>query len=253
MALLFLGSAWGAAPSYSVASVVNAANSAPGPFAPNSILTVYGSGLARSTQGITNTDIHDGSLPTELNSTQVMVGDASGGTPAPLFFVSDGQVNFVLPGTVGPDPVVIRVVREGQYGPAVTLTLAPAAPALFTTTAGYALASRADYSLISPDTPAHAGDVVVLWATGLGKTVHNPQPGELPNYTSQLVDLTALQVTIAGVPLDPARIQYAGLTPLSAALYQINLMLPGGVPSNPEIRVTVSGQTSPAGVKLAVQ
>lgn len=253
VALLFLGSAWGAVPSYSAASIVNAANSAPGPFAPNSILTIYGSGLARSTQGITGSDVQGGFLPTELNSTQVFVGDASGGTPAPLFYVSDGQVNFVLPGTVGPDPVVIRVVREGQYGPAVTLTLAPAAPALFTTAAGYALASRADYSLISPDNPAHAGDIVVLWTTGLGKTAHNPQPGELPNYTSQLLDLTALQVTIGGVPVDPARIQYAGLTPLSAALYQINLVLPATVPSDPEIRVTVSGQTSPAGVKLAVR
>jgi uncharacterized protein (TIGR03437 family) len=251
--LLFAGSARGAAPSYSASSVVNAANSAPGPFAPNSILAIYGSGLARSTQGITSADIQGGFLPTELNSTQVIVGDASGGTPAPLFFVSDGQINFVLPGTVGPDPVVIRVVREGQYGPAVTLTLAAAAPALFTTGSGYVLASRADYTLITPDAPAHAGETVVLWATGLGKTVHNPQPGELPNFTSPLADLAAFQVSLGGSPISAALIQYAGLTPLSAALYQINFVLPGTVPADTEIRVSVSGQTSPGGAKLAVR
>jgi uncharacterized protein (TIGR03437 family) len=253
LALLFAGSAWGAAPSYSAASIVNAANSAPGPFAPNSILTIYGSGLARSTQGITSADIQGGFLPTELNSTQVLVGDASGGIPAPLFYVSDGQVNFVLPGTVGPDPVVIRVVREGQYGPAVTLTLASAAPALFTSATGYVLASHADYTPIAPDTPAHAGEVVVLWATGLGKTARNPQPGELPSYTSQLADPAALQVTLAGSPVAAALIQYAGLTPLSAALYQINLTLPASLPADPVVRVTVSGQASPAGPRLAVR
>jgi uncharacterized protein (TIGR03437 family) len=182
-----------------------------------------------------------------------MVGDASGGVPAPLYFVSDGQINFVLPGTVGPDPVVIRVVREGQYGPAVTLTLAAAAPALFATPSGYILASHADYKPVTPETPAHTGEVVVIWATGLGKTAHNPQPGELPNYTSQLVDLSALQVSLAGSPIAASLIQYAGLTPLSAALYQINLVLPAALPADPEIRVSVSGQTSPAGTKLAVR
>jgi uncharacterized protein (TIGR03437 family) len=241
-------------PSYSAASIVNAANGAPGPFAPNSILTIYGSGLARSDQGITSADIHGGFLPTELNSTQVFVGgDASGGTAAPLFYVSDTQINFVLPGTIGLGPVVIRVVREGQYGPAVTLQLAIAAPALFTNAAGYIIASHADYTVVTPDAPAHAGETVVLWATSLGKTDRNPQPGELPNFTSQLADLTALQVTVAGTPLGPSRIQYAGLTPLSAALYQINLVLPDTLPPDPEIRVTVSGQTSPAGAKLAVR
>jgi uncharacterized protein (TIGR03437 family) len=255
LAFLVAGSAMGAAPSYSAASIVNAANGAPGPFAPNSILTIYGTGLARSAQGITSADIQGGFLPPELNSTQVIIGDASGGTGAQLFYVSDGQINFVLPGTVGPDPVVIRVVREGQYGPAITLPLAVAAPALFLSpnAAGYIIASRPDYTVITPDTPAHAGEIVVLWATGLGKTARNPQPGELPNFTSQLADLSAFQVTIAGVPVDPARIQYAGLTPLSAALYQINLVLPNTLPSDPEIRVTVSGQTNPAGAKLAVR
>lgn len=252
LALLFAGSASGATPSYSAATIVNAANGAPGPFAPNSILAIYGSGLARGTQGVVSSDIRGGFLPTELNSTAVYVGDASGGIPAPLFYVSDTQINFVLPGTVGPDPVVITVVREGQHGPPATIALAPAAPALFTNPTGYVLASRVDYSVITPDTPARPGDTVILWCTGLGKTSpRNPQPGELPNFTAQVADLTSLQVTVGGVAVDSAHILYAGLTPLSAALYQINLVLPTTLPTDPEIRVSLSGQTSAAGAKLA--
>jgi uncharacterized protein (TIGR03437 family) len=245
LALLFAGSAKGQAPSYSSANIVNSANYLPGPFAPNSLLTVYGVALARSKQTAT---VQNNVLPTNLDSTWVYI-DAQ---PVPLLYISDTQVNFVLPATVGPDAPVLRVVREGQFGPSVPLSLVPAAPALFTT-AGYVLASRGDYSAISPDSPAHAGDTVVLWATGLGKTQLNPRYPELPNFISQLADLSTLQVTLAGSPVDPARIQYAGLTPFSAALFQINLVLPASLPTDPEVRVTVSGQTSPAGARLAVR
>src|SRR5579883_129108 len=224
LAFLFAGIARGQAPSYSAASVVSTAGYSAGPFAPNSMVTIFGTTLSRSAQGITPADIQNNMLPTELNSTQVFIDSQ----PAPLFYVSDGQINFVLPGTVGPAPPVLRVVREGLVGPAVTLPLAPAAP-------------------------AHAGDIVVIWATGMGKVQRNPAPGELPNYTSPLADMTALQVTVGGTPLDPSRILYAGLTPLSAALYQINLILPNSLPDDPEIRVFVSGQGSQAGLKLAVR
>lgn len=253
VALLFLPGAWGVTPSYSAASIVNAPNGAPGPFAPNSVVSIYGSGLARSTQGLTAADISGGFLPTELNSTIVYVGaDANSGVPAPLFYVSDSQINFVLPGNLGPQAPVVRVVREGQSGPLVTLPYASSAPALFTTPAGFVLASHVDYTLVAPGTPAHPGETIVLWVTGLGKTVRDPLPGELPNYTALIQDLTVLRVTLAGVAVDPSRILYAGLTPLAAGLYQINLILPDTTPADPEIRVTVSSQTSAAGAKLAV-
>ncbi len=251
LAFLFAGIARGQAPSYSAASVVSTAGYSAGPFAPNSMVTIFGTTLSRSAQGITPADIQNNMLPTELNSTQVFIDSQ----PAPLFYVSDGQINFVLPGTVGPAPPVLRVVREGLVGPAVTLPLAPAAPFLFLlpSAPAYIIASRPDYSAITPAAPAHGGDIAVIWATGMGKVQRNPAPGELPNYTSPLADMTALQVTIGGTPLDPSRILYAGLTPLSAALYQINLILPNSLPNDPEIRVFVSGQGSQAGLKLAVR
>src|SRR5579883_1084536 len=120
LAFLFAGIARGQAPSYSAASVVSTAGYSAGPFAPNSMVTIFGTTLSRSAQGITPADIQNNMLPTELNSTQVFIDSQ----PAPLFYVSDGQINFVLPGTVGPAQPVLRVVREGLVGPAVTLPLA---------------------------------------------------------------------------------------------------------------------------------
>src|ERR1039458_2073447 len=93
LVLPLANAAWGQAPVYSAGTIVNAPNYAPGPFAPNSILSIFGSGLARSSQGVTAGDISNNTLPVELNSTRVYVLDE----PAPLLYVSDGQVNFLVP------------------------------------------------------------------------------------------------------------------------------------------------------------
>lgn len=257
LVVLFLGIARGAAPSYSAASIVNSASYAAGPFAPNSLLTIYGTNLATATAALTGTDIVSNALPTELGGigTSVYIDNS----PVPLLYVSPTQINFVLPGTVcsvaPPCSVAVRVVSDSNAGPDVTLDLVAAVPALFSTADGYAIATHGDSSsVVTPDAPAHAGDIVVLYATGLGKTVPDPEAGYLQCCPALLANLSSLTVTIGGATITyPSGISYAGLTPLSVALYQINLILPNGVGTNPAITVSIAGQSSPAGVKLAVE
>ena len=229
--------------------MVNAPNYAPGPFAPNSIATIFGAGLARSAQGLTAGDIVNNTLPKELNSTRVYVLDS----PAPLLYVSDGQVNFLVPSDQLDGDVKIRVVREGVTGPEITVTLVDAAPALFQPAAGYAIAAHVDNSAIAPGSPAQAGETIVVYACGLGRTQPNPAPGAIPQNPAAIQRLSDLKVYLGGTAIDPPRIQYAGLTPGSAGLYQINLVLPDGLGTDPEIRVAIADQSSPAGLKLAVQ
>ena len=248
LAVLLSGTARGAAPNYSAAGIVNTANYTLGPFAPNSIVTIFGSGMARSAQGV---QLAPGALylPTELNYVRVFVSDQ----PAALFYVSDGQINFLMPSVLLPGNVTIRVATEGNSGPEIAATLADAAPALFPTAAGYALATHADGTLLTVDSPAHAGDTVVIYLTGLGRTSPNPAPGQILPYAAQMVRLIDLRISLGGSTLDPIYIKYAGLTPGSAGLYQINLFLPDNLGTDPEIRVAVAGQSSPAGLKLAVR
>jgi uncharacterized protein (TIGR03437 family) len=229
--------------------MVNAPNYAPGPFAPNSVATIFGSGLARSSQGLTADVILNNTLPKELNSTRVYVLDE----PAPLLYVSDGQVNFLVPGDQLDGDVKIRVVREGVTGPEITVTLVDAAPALFQTAAGYAIAAHVDNSVIAPGSPAQAGEIIVVYACGLGRTQPNPAPGVIPQTAALIQRLSDLKVYLGGTAIDPGSILYAGLTPGSAGLYQINLVLPDDLGTDPEIRVAIADQSSPAGLKLAVQ
>ena len=62
-----------------------------------------------------------------------------------------------------------------------------------------------------------------------------------------------LKVSLGGVALEWWRIKYAGLTPGSAGLYQINLLLPDNPGTDPELLVTVGDPTTAAGLKLAVR
>jgi len=59
-------------------------------------------------------------------------------------------------------------------------------------------------------------------------------------------------VTIGGIN---ASVLYAGLTPRFPGLYQVNVQVPAGVSPGDAVSVaiTISGQTSPDGVTIAVQ
>ena len=248
-AAVFTATAWGQAPSYTAASIVNVSDYSAGPFAPGSILVIFGSNLSRSAYTLQASDIQFPYLPTDLNYTQVIVDNS----PAALFYVSPTQINFMIPATDGIGQMTVQVVREGLAGPVITLPVVSAAPALFVWGNNLALATHGDYSLVTAGSPAVAGEIIVLFATGMGKTSPNPGPGEIPTYSAPIVNLSTLQVTLAGKAVDPSLIKYAGVSPQSAGLYQINLAIPGGTPSNPAIQVSEAGQTSSAGLVLPVQ
>jgi uncharacterized protein (TIGR03437 family) len=249
MAAVFSITAWGQAPSYTAAGIANASDYSLGPFAPGSVIALFGSNLSRSVYALQASDIQYPYLPTMLNYTQVIVDNE----PVALFYVSPTQVNFMVPATDGVGQMSVQVVREGLAGPLVTLPVLNAAPALFVWGNNYALATHGDYSLITAAAPAQAGEIIVLFATGLGKSAPNPGIGEIPAYAAQITNLGTLVVALAGTPVDPTLIKYAGVSPGSAGLYQINLEIPSNAPSNPIILVTLAGQTSAAGLILPVQ
>ena len=248
MAALLAGAAWGQAPAYTSDNIVNASDYSSGPFAPNSVLTIFGANLAWDTRQLAETDIVNDTLPTTLGSVAVYIDN----WPVPLIYVSPTQINFIIPGNEVDGSVPLRVVREGVTGPEITIQLIGAAPALFAL-AGYAIATRTDGTLLTPDAPASAGDVVVVYATGLGKTLPNPGPGVIPLTPDPVAARSALNVYLNGVAINPSFIFYAGVTPYSAGLYQINMFLPNDAPTDPEIRVSVGTQTSLAGLLLNVQ
>jgi len=249
LAALAIGVASGQAPTYSTNSILNGADFTPSPFAPGSVVSIFGANLSFGTQGISADNSQNNALlPDYLADVRVYVDNLT----SPLIYVCPTQINFVVPDNLLTGNVPVRVVRQGVTGPEVTISLVDAAPRLFATQAGYAIAQHGtDYSVVTPDAPAHPGEVVVVYATGLGRTAPQPATFEIPQYPGLLVN--PLQLFLDGSLVDPSRVFYAGLTPGSAGVYQINLVLPDVLGNDPEIRVTVAGQESTAGLKLAVQ
>lgn len=249
LGVLVFRTAWAQAPAYTAEDIVNSSDYSPGPFAPNSVLTIFGSNLSWYTYALEASDIAGNILPTELASVSVYVDN----WPAPLLYVSGPQINFIVPGNEIGGTITLRVVREGVTGPEVSLVLVDAAPALFDTGTGYAVATHGDGSLLTDASPAQPGETVVVYATGLGATSPNPSPGELPQTAAPLLWLSTLSVSLDGTVLPSYLIKYAGATPLSAGLYQLNIELPSEVGADPAIQVAMGTQTSSGTLKIAVQ
>jgi uncharacterized protein (TIGR03437 family) len=92
--------------------------------------------------------------------------------------------------------------------------------------------------------------VIVLYAAGLGRTSPDVITGELVTGTTSLYYASELQVSLNGVVCNPANIQYAGLAPGFAGLYQINLQLPSPLATNPLIQVAIGARISPDNLQL---
>jgi len=242
------------APVYTAASIVNAADNQSGALAANTIGTIYGVNLAYSTAAAGQSDAASGLLPAFLGTNESETIVLINNYPAGLYYVSPLQVNFLVPPNLVPGPASVVVMTGGLAGPTISLTLAQAAPGLFQLDLQNAVATEADGTVLTPLSPAKPGDVVSLWATGLGPTQSVPPENylQIPSSAAPLIAGANLSIVLDGAAVDPSAIDYAGQAPGFAGLYQINLTLPASTAANPEIRLQLDGASSIAGVHLPV-
>jgi len=243
--LLADGNAVPGTPVYTEASIANSAANVADLFAPNTCLTIYGQNLAYVTKAISPDDIHAGTLPTALQGTGVRV--LLNQIPASMYYVSPSQVNILIPASLRPGTMVLQLVNDSLAGPPISLPLGIAAPALFQLDPTTVIATHGNGPLVTAASPAKRGEVVVIYAAGLGVTTPPAIANQLPQALAPLADMAGFQVLLNGTLVDKKAILYAGVTPGFAGLFQINLLLPGDAPSNPEIRVNSSGILSPSG------
>ncbi|MEP7342174.1 MAG: SBBP repeat-containing protein [Acidobacteriota bacterium] len=107
---------------------VSAASFAGGSLSGESIVAAFGSKLATGIQVATSNP-----LPTTLAGTTVMVKDASGNDrPAPLFFVSPTQINFLVPSGTGSGTATITITSGDSSISSASARIENVAPGLFT-------------------------------------------------------------------------------------------------------------------------
>lgn len=208
--------------------VVNAANFAPitNPIAPGEIITLFGSGLSASTVNATTLP-----LPTVLGNVQVTIN----GTPAPLIYVTSGQIAAVVPVAISPGNNVfnatIQVINNNTKSNPVTVYTNFTSPGLYSFSSngvGSAAAELSNFSLLTSANPAKTGSTVLLYATGLGQVLPLVADGAAAP-SNPLAFATDQDLVYIGGQQE--NIIFNGLTPGLAALYQINATLVQGTPT----------------------
>lgn len=228
-------------PAPAITSVTNAASYQPGA-APATWISIFGTNLAATTYTWQNSDFNNGALPVTLQNVSVTVD----GIPAYVEYVSPTQINALAPDDSNTGPVQVLVNVAGQTSNAASVTLAAFAPAFFTVdTAGHVAALHSDYTAVTTASPAHAGETILLYATGLGATNPVTATGQLVTAPAGLAN--APQITIGGVA---ATVSYAGL--VESGTYQLNVVVPAAATGDDPLVATIGGLTTQSGVLLTI-
>lgn len=162
------------------------------------------------------------------------------------------MVNILIPNELTAGTVNLQIEVDGVAGPAIPIVLTTVAPAMFQTDANTVLAEHLNGQIVSTDSPAQPGELVVLYATGLGPTLPAAIPNEAP-ITAATLATPGFEVWLNGTAVNPTNVAYAGVTPGYAGLYQINVFLPDDTPANPQIQIGWTAQMSPSQLVLPVQ
>jgi uncharacterized protein (TIGR03437 family) len=220
---------------------------------PGSWIEIYGSNLSVGTQTWAGADFNGLNAPTWLGSTSVTVG----GQAAFVDFISQGQVNALVPSNVatGMQPVTVTVGNLTSV--AYNIAVNPVEPGLDAPPSfkiggtQYAVALFADGTFVLPtgaiaglaSRPAQPGDEIVLYGIGFGPVTPNLPAGQL---VEQANSLASFQMSIGGVAV--ATVPYSGLAPNYTGLYQFNVVVPanagnGAVPLTFSVGGVAGAQT----------
>jgi uncharacterized protein (TIGR03437 family) len=234
-------------PTVAAADVINSASMASGAIAPGEVITINGLDLGPTTALVA--DGSSGSYATTLGSVRVLFD----GQAAPILSAGAAQIVTVVPfGLDGQQTTQFQVEYNGQRSEAIALAVAPAAPALYSldgTGVGQGKVTNADGSANGKDSPAPAGTLVTIAATGGGQTSPASVDGAVVSDTTPQLNLpVAVQMggeDCADVTVGPAPGLISGMLVVTA---RVPADLSGTVP----VVFTVGGAPSQSGVTLEV-
>ena len=228
-----------AAQTPAIAAVVNVASGIKSPLpssgiAQGAILLIVGSNLGPAALAVDNRPFTNTRLLG--TSANVTVGGVTVGVL--MYYTSANQVAGLLPSNAPVGTGTITLSYNGASSAPTPITVVQNNLGIFTVTSdgtGPAIVTYPDYSLVSPSRAANCGgpnttcgaanpgDVLILWATGLGPVStpdsSGPQPGNMP--------AIPLKLWLGGVQ---ATVTYQGRSGCCIGLDQVVFTIPNNVP-----------------------
>ena len=237
----------GAVTGPSISSVVNGATFQPGIVA-GSWVTIQGANLSDVSRTWGDGDFNNGNvLPTSLSGVSVKIN----GLDAPVYYVSPGQINVQAPGSIsGTVPVV--VTHNGAASSPGSAGAVSSAPGLFTYQLGGKTYPSAlfngtytivgDPALYSAAAKAKAGDIIQLYATGLG--------------VSPAGNIISTPIAFSGsvtATVGSANASVLGTALVAVGEFQVNIQVPGGLADGEyPLSIKVNGTASQNGVVIPI-
>ena len=227
-------------------TVTNAASYEAGVVAFDSIASIFGS--FQTSDGQPSASTPGAPLPTTLKGMSVMVNNIA----ASLFYVSNTQINFLVPPGDGTGLANIVVTSANGTTRTGTVNIVSAAPGVFTLNSSgrgtaaaqstmdgiaYQSIANADGSerALDPGTIARP-NYLILYGTGVRRAV-----AANPNDANGVAE--AVTVLVQGVP---ATVTYAGQAPPWMGLDQLNIIIPPELAGlgQLQVRLIVNGRSS---------
>lgn len=217
-------------------------------FAPGTLISIFGSNLATSIAQAQSLP-----LPVTLVGTSVeLVGQS---TQLPLWYVSSTQINAQLPYGLADGSIQLRVSTAAGTSSVDTITIQRRAPRVFTVDlsgTGSALVTNSSYAILTTSVPAKPADEITVWMSGLGETSTSVTAGDaapgLTSGSSPAAVSDTVTATIGGVS---APVTFAGLSPGSSGLYQVNIQAPFVLLTGAaSLQITVGTTTSQSSVTV---
>jgi uncharacterized protein (TIGR03437 family) len=236
-----------------VVSPVNNASYTAGVVAPQEIVSLFGSGIASQSAGATLP------LPTSLGGTSVRITDSAGNSQlAPLFAVSPGQANILIPSGLAAGAAKVTVLAGSASSLAGSMTIASAAPGLYSMNQDGANVAAA-VALLDSASNQVTNEAVFTCTTQTPRSCL-PVPLSLGAATDTLyVELygtgirgaASVQCFVAGQSVP---VLYAGAVSGYSGLDQVNVSIPRSLAGAGTVRVyLVADGTASNVVSLAFQ
>jgi uncharacterized protein (TIGR03437 family) len=199
--------------------------------APGTIFTVFGRHLGP--EELVAAQLDGDRFPKELDGVRVLID----GIPAPLIYVSSGQLSGIVPygveigvescGDLYPVcPSILEIEHDGLRSEPYEVTISDAAPAIFSADSsgsGQGAILNQDGSINGAENPAAPGSVIVFYATGEG--LADP-PSEDGKIAGTVLPQPVLPVAVKIGGIEP-EVLYAGTAPgLTAGVMQVNVRVP---------------------------
>jgi uncharacterized protein (TIGR03437 family) len=242
-----------------VQATVNAASYAPGAVSLGELVTIFGSSIGPSTPS--GMSVIGGFATQILQNVSVAID----GKNAAMVYVSQNQITVQVPYTAGIGLAKAVVINNGGVFATGVVDVAAVSPGIFALDgSGLGQAAALTFSmqtglfaLNGTTSPAHAGDIVILYLTGEGDyaTAIVPRTGYIvPANLNPLPQLSPLPtVTIGGAA---AIVQYAGPAPGGIlGVLQVNAVVPAAstIGVAVPVIVTIGNVSTQAGVTLVIK